>query len=71
MGILLKSGAIPVAVKAALPNLPRKGETEGLITSNHCSHLADGKVKPEPEDLPIFIKHFIKLSGERLEDLRL
>jgi hypothetical protein len=33
--------------------------------------LADGKVKPEPEDLPIFCITFIKLSGERLEDLRL
>jgi hypothetical protein len=49
------------------------GRNDELNSSNHCSdNYQDGKVtKPEPEDLPLSINIFIKLSGERLEDLRL
>jgi hypothetical protein len=38
-----------------------------LNSSNHCSLMADGKVKPKPEDLPDSINNHSKLSGERLK----
>jgi hypothetical protein len=65
MGIRLKSGAIPVAVKAHTKI--RRGGLIGKLLNSSPLFIITGRLLrcAKPEDLPFSINNHSKLSGER------